>query len=310
MRSLAIVIWLVPVVALADIPPAANALFDKGIADMKDGKYEDACKELAESLKLYDDSGTKGALATCYTRWGKIASGWTLWRELAETETDAARRQAAADQVAALDARLPHYQLHLAAPPVPGFVLKINTTTVPDPTIAVPLPVDPGVVLVEATAPDYKGWSNTVTATEQQLVTIEVPALVALPKAPTTGTLHVTSSAPNATVRVDGKAYGTTPVDVELDGSSHTLEVAASGYNTRREAVGVTAGQKRDFVVVLDKIVVVAPAAPPERHFYQKWSFWVPVALVVIGGAATAYALTTRPAPIEGTLAPGAGGVQ
>jgi len=314
MRAIAACVLLFSLSAHADTtaPPEATALFDQGIKDMQAGNLEVACKELADSLARYADSGTKGALATCYTRQGKIASAWTLWRELVDTEKDPQFHDAAVAQVQAIEPRLPKYQLHLAVPPVPGFVLKINSHAVPDPTIAVPLPVDPGIVLVEATAPDYKGWSGTVNAGEGQVVQIDVPALVELPKVPKTGTLHITSSAPNATIRIDGKTLGTAPIDAELDGASHTLEVAAQGYNTRREAVSVTPGQKRDFVVVLDKVVEPSRPLPPpdDKHFYQKWSFWVPVALVVVGGSVTAYALTTRPAPLTGTLSPGAGGVQ
>jgi len=95
MRLAAVVILAMSSAALADVPPETQALFDQGIKDMQSGKLDTACKELAAALARYPDMGIKGALATCYTKVNKTASAWTLWRELADTETDGVRKTAA-----------------------------------------------------------------------------------------------------------------------------------------------------------------------------------------------------------------------
>jgi hypothetical protein len=169
-------------VANADTPADAIALFDQGIKDMQAGKYELACRELSASLVKYPDSGTKGALAECYTQLGKVASAWKLWKDLADTAPLNLRAEAAAN-AAALEPRLPRYVLQLTAV-TPGITVTINSTNVADPTLAVPLPLDPGEVIATAYAPQYKSWQQRFQAREGATVTIEVPALEPLPPAP------------------------------------------------------------------------------------------------------------------------------
>ena len=101
MRALWAVILCVPIAARAEVPPEATALFDQGMKDMRAGNLEVACKELAASLAKYTDSGTKGALATCYGKLGKLASAWSLWKDLADTASPADRPDAARVECAA-----------------------------------------------------------------------------------------------------------------------------------------------------------------------------------------------------------------
>lgn len=184
MRNLIIVVASLGslAVANADTPAEAIALFDQGIKDMQAGKYELACRELSASLVKYPDSGTKGALAECYTQIGKVASAWKLWKDLADTAPLNLRSEAAAN-AAALEPRLPRYVVQLTAV-TPGITVTINSTNVPDPTLAVPLPLDPGEVVATAYAPQYKSWQQRFEAREGATVTIEVPALEPLPQAP------------------------------------------------------------------------------------------------------------------------------
>src|SRR5690606_15567731 len=53
---------------------AAEALFDKGVADMKAGRHETGCKAIAESQRLDPRPGTLFTLATCEAAWGRIAT--------------------------------------------------------------------------------------------------------------------------------------------------------------------------------------------------------------------------------------------
>lgn len=170
--------------AAADPEAEAVALFDQGIKDMKAGHLEKACSELQASLQLVKDSGTKGALARCYGRVGRIASAWLLWRELSDTAPTAELRADAAAQAGKLERRLPKYTIKLAGP-TPGLVVQVNgregAVTVP-----VAVPVDPGTVTVTAVGRDgeratTKAWSHEYTAVEGQTLAIEIPALEPLP---------------------------------------------------------------------------------------------------------------------------------
>ncbi|HEX3473471.1 MAG TPA: hypothetical protein VHT91_00445 [Kofleriaceae bacterium] len=170
--------------AAADPEAEAVALFDQGIKDMKAGHLEKACSELQASLQLVKDSGTKGALARCHSRIGRIASAWLLWRELSDTAPTAELRADAAAQAGKLERRLPKYTFKLAGP-TPGLVVQVNGREV---AVAVPVavPVDPGTVAVTAVGRDgeratTKTWRREYTAVEGQTLAIEIPALEPLP---------------------------------------------------------------------------------------------------------------------------------
>ncbi len=176
-RVLALAMLCAPLVAHADVPPEATALFDQGIKDMRAGNLEVACKELAASLAKYADSGTKGALATCYGKLGKVVSAWSLWKDLADTASPADRADAA-KRAKALEPRLPHYVVKLAGVTA-GLVVTVNGNPLADPTLPVPLPIDPGPLAVVARAPGRTDWSQTFQATEGATTAIEIPVLAA-----------------------------------------------------------------------------------------------------------------------------------
>ena len=170
--------------AAADPEAEAVALFDQGIKDMKAGHLEKACSELQASLQLVKDSGTKGALARCHGRAGRVASAWLLWRELSDTAPTAELRVDAAAQAGKLERRLPRYTIKLAGP-TPGLVVQVNGREV---AVAVPVavPVDPGTVAVTAVGRDgeratTRRWSHEYIAVEGQTLAIEIPALEPLP---------------------------------------------------------------------------------------------------------------------------------
>jgi len=124
---------------------------------------------------------------------------------------------------------------------------------------------------------------------------------------PKTGKIRISSPVPRATVSIDGKPVGIVPLEVDLSGGGHTLEVIAPDHQTHRGELVVTVGQTRDVAIALDKIVVLKTASRP---WYKKWYVVAPIGVVVVGAGVGSY-LATRPEdPIAGTLAPGAGKIQ
>jgi hypothetical protein len=170
--------------AAADREAEAVALFDQGLKDMKAGHLEKACSELQASLQLVKDSGTKGALARCHGRVGRIASAWLLWRELSDTAPTAELRADAAAQAGKLERRLPRYTIKLAGP-TPGLIVQVNGREVAV-DVPVAVPIDPGTVAVTAVGRDgeratTRSWSHEYTAVEGQSLAIEIPVLDPLP---------------------------------------------------------------------------------------------------------------------------------
>lgn len=200
MRLAALAAWLCVTssIAHADDKAEAMVLFEQGIKDMEAGKTDLACRELAASLQKYPDSGTKGALAECYTQLGRIASAWSLWKELADTAPTDDLKADAANNARTLTPRLPRFKLTLAGPVVPGLAVTVNGSPA-DPQLSVELPVDPGPIAVIANAPKHDEWTSTFTAFEGRVTEIEIPALRATPEppaaqqptAPATGALRI-----------------------------------------------------------------------------------------------------------------------
>jgi tetratricopeptide (TPR) repeat protein len=155
----------------------AIALFDEGQKAMKAGNYTKACKAFEASNRLVVDSGTRGSLARCYTKLGRLASAWTVWRELADTAPTPELRTDAAAQAKKLERRLPKYTVKVSAPAA-GLAVTVAGQAI-DPSLDVPVPIDPGTYAVEATAPGRVAWQGELVAAEGKTAEIAVPELAA-----------------------------------------------------------------------------------------------------------------------------------
>ena len=215
--------------ASADSHAEAVVLFDQGIKHLRAGQLDKACAELQASLDLVKDSGTKGALARCHGRAGRVASAWFLWRELADTAPGAELRADAAAQATRLEPRLPTYTVRLARP-APNILVEINGRAVAT-NVVIAVPIDPGPVSVTARGRDgdrivTEIWAHAYTAVEGQTVSIDVPVLVPRAAAPS-----VTPAA--ATVEP-------APVRDGVAGRRHTRHVIALSLGAG--ALGAAAG--------------------------------------------------------------------
>ena len=173
---LAIAIVSVPASALAEDDKArAVALFDEGIKEMKAGNFEKACASLKQSNEIHADSGTRGSLARCYEKLGKIASAWKLWVDLSTTAPKNLRPDAAAN-AAKLEPRVPKYVLKYSLGSSPRLSITINGAVV-DPTPDVTVAIDPGKYVLEANAAGYTGWKHEFTTVEGKTEEIAIPTL-------------------------------------------------------------------------------------------------------------------------------------
>lgn len=226
-RVLAALLACAPLAARAEAPPEATALFDQGIKDMRAGNTELACKELAASLAAYPDSGTKGALAECDTKLGKLASAWSLWRDLADTAPTRELRADAAARARRLEPRMPRFRIELAAPLAAKETVTVAEHPVVDPTLPVALPLDPGPFTVTADAPGYTSWSQTFQADEGATTVVAIPALVRPGDAG--------DASGNHAARDDQQATGSDRDDHPADHRAHH-RVARADASARRDA--------------------------------------------------------------------------
>jgi len=155
---------------------AAEAEFVKGKKLLGEGKVQEACAAFERSQQIEPLSGTLYNLALCYEQAGKTASAWLRFREIAQTDTNAARRKASAKKAAALESRLTKLLITVRVQ-VEGMRVLRNDVEVTN-LIGIEDPVDPGKYRVAASAEGYKPVQLDVeVAGPGTTITVEVPRL-------------------------------------------------------------------------------------------------------------------------------------
>jgi len=182
---------LVPAAARADgaNKAAAQELFDQGRKLMEQGDFAAACPKLESSQKLDPGAGTLMNLAACYEKNGQSASAWVTYTDAAtasaERHPDWAEKARA--RAAALAPTLSRLTI-LVPRPVTGLVVKRDGAVVASGAYGVPIPVDPGAHVVEATAPGSLGSKQTVQiAANAAQETVNIPELESSPTGPSGG---------------------------------------------------------------------------------------------------------------------------
>jgi hypothetical protein len=142
---------------------AAQLLFDEAMKLIQSGHAAEACPKLVASNKLDPALGTQYRLAECYAKIGKTATAWALYLEVADLAKAAGRpdrEDQARERAAALEPKLSKLAV-VVAPSLAGLAgLRVERDGIPldKTTWGVPLPVDPGEHVVQATAPGKKPW--------------------------------------------------------------------------------------------------------------------------------------------------------
>jgi hypothetical protein len=169
---------------------AAEALFNRGLADMEAGHYDTGCAAIAESQRLDPRAGTLFTLATCEARWGHVATAMTRFGDYLalvdkltpeQRERQGNRIVLARKQREKLAAEVPELTLSLAPGAPAGTVVERNGTVIAAAALGLPLPVDPGEYLVTTRAPGGERWEQHITLSrgEKKQVTLQVKAAAA-----------------------------------------------------------------------------------------------------------------------------------
>ncbi|WP_394823368.1 tol-pal system YbgF family protein [Pendulispora albinea] len=159
---------------------AGRSLFYEGVQLMDQGKYAAACAKLEASLALFPGVGTRGKLAECYEKIGRIARAWGLYQEILALAGQGTRAQVASSRAAALEPRLSRLVVTVSAANgtnAEALVVKVDGEVMPRGQIGSARLVDSGEVLVEALAPGRKPWSTHARIAESSTVRVEVPPL-------------------------------------------------------------------------------------------------------------------------------------
>jgi hypothetical protein len=182
---------------------AADQLFREGRQLMEEKKYPEACAKFEASQQLGPAIGTLLNLAVCHEKEGKIATAWGEFAQVvaaARREGHKDREDFAKTHLKELEPRLPKLTVKVpAATRTSGLVIRRNGQDLAEGAWSVALPVDPGTVKVEASAPGFQPWRSELTIKEKESKEIEVPGLLPEPRPePTASAPPVASSAPAA----------------------------------------------------------------------------------------------------------------
>ena len=152
---------------------AAETAFAQGRDLMRRGNYIAACAAFEQSQRIDPARGTQYNLAGCYAQVGKLATAWSLFRDLERSDSNEVRRTRSAEEAAALAPRVPRLKLVLK-PKVSGVQVHMNGQDV-DARIGVEAPVDLGSYALVADAPGYQPWHATVDITDEgKVITVVI----------------------------------------------------------------------------------------------------------------------------------------
>jgi hypothetical protein len=201
---------------------AAETLFQQGKQLMDENRVADACRKFQASHDLDAGLGVMLYLADCYESWGRTASAWALFEEAASVA--AARGEAAREQIARaradiLKPRLSYINVRRAEHLPSAARVTQNGSDLPLEALDVPIPIDPGSVAINVSAPGYLATTVTVTvpAGATQPVEVTLPGLKPVPQAPPTEP----SNAQGAPLRTESPSVADTAPAQPL----HTQEV-------------------------------------------------------------------------------------
>lgn len=159
---------------------AARALFEAGVSLLAAGNFEDACRTFKASLDRVDGLGTRGKLAECYEKLGRIASAWKLYRNvraLARDRDDKLRERVAAERLRAIEPRLPFLSIDVSSLPADtDLAIQDNGEAIPRTAWNTEQPIDPGVHYIAVLIDQEFYWARTVEMTETMRLTLTVPA--------------------------------------------------------------------------------------------------------------------------------------
>jgi hypothetical protein len=281
-----------------------------------DAKLEEAKRHFAQGVALYNDGNFNAALAEFDAAY-KLKQSPSVLYNIGLTQKSLFHYNEAIDSLQeylAKDKKIKadqQKQVQQLISEMRALLAEVTINVIPD-GAAIKLderaigqaPMKPygiaaGNHKIDISAEGYKPQSKDILVTAGQPQTLNFK-LEAIPKS---GKAHITANQPLSEVKIDDKVVGMAPVDVELPIGGHQIEVVAKGYQPYRGELVVAGGQVREVKVTLE-----LPPAPQRGKWYKQWYVWVPVGVVAAGAIAVGLGvgLTQKPAPLVGTLDPGA----
>lgn len=164
----------------------AEALFNRGLEDMKAGQFEAACPRIAEAQRISPTPGTLYTLAECESRTNKIATAVTHYREYLRSYQDLpaeqkrkqeSRAKNAEAQIKALSVEVPTLALLWPPNPPSGLQVSVDGIRLGSAAMGIEVPMDLGehVVLTQLPSGEKAEQRIVLTKNEKKRLELEVP---------------------------------------------------------------------------------------------------------------------------------------
>ncbi len=176
---IAVVTAVAPCVGYAQArdPAGAEKLYDDGSKLLSAGDWAGACAKFEQSFSLDPAPGAMLNLASCAEHDGKIALAWSRLKEARSlnSDTKSAKQQKEIEafieaSLKRIEPRLPFLTVRVTGPTEGIVVTRDGQAT----AAGVELPVDPGVHVIEASAPGYTTVKRELTAKEGAREAIDI----------------------------------------------------------------------------------------------------------------------------------------
>jgi hypothetical protein len=254
----AILVTCVSWSAVAGEKEQAKQLFDAGLKLMRMDDFAGATADFERSVALYPTQNSLFNLANCYKAVQRYTDALNVLARLRRQFADKLKpeiKEAADRQEQEIQSLVARLTIRTA--PADAKVKVDGRELGTGPTLG-PLMLGPGDHEIEASRPGYHEVRRSVQLVSGAEVT-EAFNLVA-----ERGHLALRTNADGASVLVDGKEVGKTPLAsaLALQAGRHVVAVERSGYEPAERTVDVTAGAQQDLEIQLIR-QALAPAAVP-----------------------------------------------
>ncbi|WP_438014857.1 hypothetical protein WMF18_28715 [Sorangium sp. So ce315] len=252
-----------PASAQPETVALAESLFNRGLADMLAGRHQAGCPALAESHRLDPRPGRLFTLAECEAQWGRIATAvaryndfLALFSRMSEAEKlqQRERHRIALEQRDALTPLVPQLTLSLPSDAPPGTIVQRDGITLHQPSLGIPLPVNPGEHVVTTRAPGgpAREVRFTIDRSEAKTIALEVELPAGEPP-------PAKAQAPGAPAAAAG-AGGARPAPDTGPGGQRVLAYVAGGLAAGALIFGSVTG-----LMALDESGVAADDCEDDR---------------------------------------------
>ncbi len=242
--------------------------------------YEGAMVEFETSLKLYHTKNGYFNLANCYKALHRYPQALGTLADL-EAEFGNSLDTMMRQKIEKLRTLLLDFvgELDITVFP-PNAIVSIDGKDVPADSLKSSITLGPGEYRVGARLRGYKPDAQVVSVRSQTRVSVNI-ALTA-----ESGTLLVTTDQPGATVIVDGKPRGVTPMTsaIAVRPGPHQVEVKLQGFEPHAQSIKIAPNADAIVEVTMKEILVTASAIWPDPEETKEDTRRLPVVPLKIAG--------------------------